>query len=333
MILSPAIIALMTGLFLLVAMTMSSSCISIRIIRDWDIKSGSEAQLALERKTHLISTVLVFVMCFELFSLFLFIYTVDHIHHLFVGAMCAAGTLNVNAYGYSTLVVKMLSFCLCGLWLILNNTDNQAYDYPLIKSKYKFLLFITGMVLLEAFLQFNYFMLMEPNLITSCCGALFSEGSQSIAGDMAALPVRPVKIALYASVLLTLRTGAYCCVKGKGYRLFAWCSGWLLALSIAAVISFIAVYFYELPSHHCPFCLLQKEYYYIGYPLYLSLFGAGIAGVGAGMLDRFKHVPSLSRIIPRAQRRLCLASMAGFLVFTAIATYPLLFSGFILEGY
>ena len=34
---------------------------------------------------------------FQLASLFLFIYTADHLHPLFVGAMCAAGTLYVNA--------------------------------------------------------------------------------------------------------------------------------------------------------------------------------------------------------------------------------------------
>jgi len=40
-----------------------------------------------------------------------------------------------------------------------------------------------------------------------------------------------------------------------------------------AILSFISVYFYELPTHHCPFCILQKEYGYVGYPLYLTLFG------------------------------------------------------------
>jgi hypothetical protein len=29
---------------------------------------------------------------------------------------------------------------------------------------------------------------------------------------------------------------------------------------------------YELPQHHCPFCLLQKDYYYIGYFMYTFLY-------------------------------------------------------------
>jgi hypothetical protein len=99
------------------------------------------------------------------------------------------------------------------------------------------------------------------------------------------------------------------------------------------VISFISLYFYQLPTHHCPFCLLQKEYYYIGYPLYLSLFGAGIAGIGLGVVNRFRNISSLKNIIPLAVKRLCFASVVGYAVFAIISTYPIIFSDFKLEGY
>ncbi len=56
--------------------------------------------------------------------------------------MCAAGTLNVNGYGYPALILKIVVFLLSGLWLLLNYADNRAYDYPLVKNKYLFLLFI-----------------------------------------------------------------------------------------------------------------------------------------------------------------------------------------------
>jgi hypothetical protein len=49
----------------------------VRIIRHWDIDSGSEYQLDLERRTYLISTLMAYAMGFQLFSLFLFIYTAD----------------------------------------------------------------------------------------------------------------------------------------------------------------------------------------------------------------------------------------------------------------
>ena len=96
---------------------------------------------------------------------------------------------------------------------------------------------------------------------------------------------------------------------------------------------YLGVFRQQLPTHHCPFCLLQKEYHYIGYPLYLFLFGAGITGAGLGVIDRFKTIASLQQIVPGLQKRLVLLSMSGYLIFTAIASTPILFSGFKLEGY
>jgi hypothetical protein len=45
-----------------------------------------------------------------------------------------------------------------------------------------------------------------------------------------------------------------------------------LIISIFSLIVFFSPYIYELPTHHCPFCILQSEYFYIGYFLYATLF-------------------------------------------------------------
>jgi hypothetical protein len=333
MILNPAIIALVTSSLLITAYAVYASTIGLQIIRRWDIKSGSEGQLVLERKTYLISTLLAYMFGLSLFSLFLFIYTADHVHNLFVGAMCAAGSLNVNQYGYPALVMKIINFFLCGVWLIVNYTDNKGHDYPLIRVKYKLLIVITGLLALETSLVINYFMGLKPNVITSCCGTLFSTDADSIAGGIASLPSVPAKVLFYLSVVLVLRSGIHFMVTGRAALVFSYFSTWLFVFSFVAVISFISLYFYELPTHHCPFDLLQQEYNYIGYPLYLSLFAAGITGAGAGVIHRFKDAPSLKSTIPGLQKILCLFSMIGYVVFTLIATYPMVFSDFILEGY
>ena len=91
------------------------------------------------------------------------------------------------------------------------------------------------------------------------------------------------------------------------------------------------MYFYELPTHHCPFCLLQRDYHYIGYALYLSLLPAGIFGAGVGVLQRFSAQTSLKRIIPVLQKRLCILSMSAYLAFVMITLYPIIFSDFVLE--
>ena len=333
MILNPAIIALVTSSLLITGYAFYASAIGLQIIGRWDINSGSEYQLVLERKTYLLSTLLSYLFGLSLFCFFLFIYTADHVHNLFVGAMCAAGSLNVNNYGYPALVIKIITFFLCGIWLVLNYTDNKGVDYPLIKSKYRLLIVITVMLTLETFLVINYFMELKPNVITSCCGTLFSTDVNTIVGGVASIPSVPAKIVFYLGVTLTIRTGIHFLVTGRAARVFSYFSTGLFIISVVAIISFISLYFYELPTHHCPFDLLQKEYHYIGYPLYLSLFAAGIVGASVGIIDRFKDAPSLTPVIPVLQKRLCLFSMIGYTVFTLIASYPIVFSDFILEGY
>ena len=333
MIISPGIIALITGSLLAAGFTLYGSFVGLQIIWRWDLSSGDELQLEFERRTYLVSTVLTYVMAFEIFGLFLFVYTADHIHPLFVGAMCAAGSLNVNPYGYPTLVAKLISVLFCGAWLIVNHTDNQAPDYPLIRFKYKFVLVIAALLLVESLLQINYFRDMSTNVLTTCCGTLFNEDAPTLGGGAAALPPVLTQIVFFLSLAVLIRIGLGFVLTRKAARAFSFMSNWLFLVSLVSVIVFISVYYYELPTHHCPFDLLQKEYHYIGYPLYACLLAAGISGTGVGLLDRFRQRTSLSEIIPVTQRKLCFFSMAGYICFAALSVYPMIFSDFKLTGY
>lgn len=324
---------MITSSLLIVGYAIYASTVGYQIIRWWDLQSGSDRQLKLERKTYLISTIMAYMFGFGLFSLLLFIYTADHIHEFFIGAMCAAGSLNVNKFGYPALTVKLISFILCGVWLILNYTDNKAFDYPLIKAKYKFLILITALLIFETYLLTNYFLDLKADVITSCCGILFSEEAKSFAGGIASLPSLTTKIIFYLSVVLTIRVGVQFYLTGRPANIYSYFSCWLFLISLVSIISFISLYFYEMPTHHCPFCLLQKEYHYIGYPLYLSLFAAGTSGIGIGVLERVTGAASLAPVIPLLQKRLCLISIINYAVFALITAYPMIFSDFRLEGY
>ncbi len=186
----PLILALLVASGLTGFLVLYASVFGVQILRRWDLRSGSELQLGLERKTYLISTLLAFVFSIELLSLFLFVFTADALHTFFVGAMCAAGTLHVNGFGYPALLLKMGNFVLAGIWLILNAADIRGYDYPLTKKKYGFLLVLTPLILAETVLQTAFFLKMKPDITTSCCGSLFSSSGNS-AGRRPRLPARP----------------------------------------------------------------------------------------------------------------------------------------------
>jgi hypothetical protein len=330
MILQPAVIALLTGSLLVVLMVLYAAFWGWKIIDGWDLQSGSERQLALEKKTYLVSTLMTYAFGFQILSFFLLVFVADDLHRLFVGAMCAAGTLNVNEYGYPAVVFKVLNCLLAGVWLILNYTDNRACDYPLIRKKYSLLLVIVPFLLVETEELWGYFLNLKANVITSCCGSLFSTEEEGVAAGLAALPVAPMQAGFFGVMALTLASGAYFLLKGKAGKLFAVAGTLAFPVSIAALISFIALYFYELPTHHCPFCILQREYHYVGYLIYATLLGGGIASAGTWALMPFRSVPSLQEALLRIQRRLAGTALVLYFIFTAVVIGQMLFSGLIL---
>jgi hypothetical protein len=330
MIMHPGILALITGSLLTSLMLMYAGWHGVRILRFWELSSGSELQLSLERRTYLISTLVSYALAFQLVSLFLFVFTADRLHLLFSGAMCAAGTLNANGFGYPLLILKLFNFMFAGVWLMVNHADNQGYDYPLIRFKYLLLVPLVPWSLLEFSYLYAYFAGLHADIITSCCGSLFSLERPGLAGDLSGLPAAPMRLVFFASMALTLASGAYSWRTGRGYYLFAAVSSCGFLVALASLISFICLYIYELPTHHCPFCILQGEYHYLGYPMYASLLGGGLAGLGTGVLAPWRGRGSMRQVIPRLQRRLALVAVLLFALYTLIAAWRMTFTSFTL---
>ena len=305
---------------------------AVQILRRWDLGSGSAAQIALERRTYFISTIMGFVFVAELLSLLLFVYVAERLSIQFVGAMCATGALNVNAFGWPTLLLKIAVFFLGFVWLSVNGIDQKGYDYPLIRTKYLLLLAIAPVLITETFLQWSYFLRLDPQVITSCCGSLFSGEARGVASELASLPRFGSLIAFYTSAALTLAAAAFAAALNNGTATFAITGSAAFVVAIAAIVSVISPYVYEQPHHHCPFCLLKAGYDYIGYYLYVPLFAATALALSAGVMMRFRHKPSLAIIVPMHARRFALLAGLGFVLFYAIATYAVLRSHLVLEG-
>ena len=331
MILHPTVIANLLAAYIGSGMVLYAVFYGVQILKSWDIQSGHELQLVLERKTYLISTLLSYVFGLQLLSLFLYIFTADSLTPLFVGAMCAAGTLNVDGFGYPTLVLKIFNFILAGLWLVLNYADNQGYDYPLIKKKYLLLAFVAPFIILETILESAYFLNMEADVITSCCGSLFSsERVTGIGSEIASLPALPMMRVFYGVLSGTLLCGIFFYLKGLGGYLYAVLSLLMFMISLISIVSFISLYIYELPTHHCPFCIIMEEYSYIGYLLYLLLFGAVVSGLGVGALLPFRQLESLQAMLTGFIRKLALASVILFAAFAALVSYEIVSSSLVI---
>jgi hypothetical protein len=332
MIFHPVVIALLVGSLLTCGMLLYSAYYGGKILKLWDLGSGSELQLNLERRTYLVSTVMSYAMAFQLLSLFLFVYTAEDMARFIIGAMCAAGSLYANLWGYPALILKILTFLLAGTWLVVNYADNRGYDYPLVKKKYGLLLIIAPFGMADLILQTGYFLNLNPDVITSCCGSLFTVGTGKSENSIAALPQGPAEILFYGGLGLTLATGIVFYRTGRAGYLFSAASVAAMTASMHALIAFISPYFYELPTHRCPFCILQKEYGFVGYPLYLALMIGTVAGLGVGATLPFRRVASLKEVLPAFQRRLAFIAMVSFTLFLMISVHGMLTSSLSLKG-
>ncbi len=316
MFLKPATLALLLVSLTGSGMILLAAFFAVKIVRYWDISSGSELQLQLEWRTYLISTLLGFCFVAELVALLLFIVNAESMSGQFVGAMCATGVLNVNGFGWPVLFLKIALFFCGAAWLVLNHVDNLARDYPLIRIKYSLLLGLVPLMLTETVLLFLYFLGLDPDVITSCCGTLFSADAQGVAGEISGVAPGNAMIMLISSGVVVLGCGIAYGKWKRGGLLFAAMAIAAFLAALIAIPSVIALYIYEHPHHHCPFCILKSEYDYIGYFLYITLFGATAFALGVGILSPWKRRAGLQEILTR---------VAGHLAWYAFGLYSLFY--------
>lgn len=335
MILHPGILALLLGSLLTLAAVLICAWIAFQVLRYWAPYRADQRQLSLERRSYLVSTLLNYALSFSILSLPLFLFTVDDLHPLFVGAMCATGSLNANPVGWLVLFNKILLVFCAGLWVVINHYDLQSEDSPLTKIKSLALLILVPFVAADFLLQTVYFFGLSPEIITSCCGSLFSSGSKGLAAQVSSLPIQPMMIVFYTVlavhllvILINLRS-----IRRFWRALLAVSAGLLFFTGLAAAVSFISLYVYELPSHHCPFDMLQRSFNYIGYPLYLGLFGTVLCSFVPSMLDFLGSSHGFADTLAKVQRQWLFTALGFYLMFLLVSSWPLVFSRLSLRSF
>lgn len=314
MIFQPAALALLLAASLNALLLLGSGVFALHLLRHWNPASGSERQIGLERRTYLVGTLVGLSLLLGLPALALFAHNADAMAPFFTGAMCAVGSLKANAWGMPALLTMLAGFFLAAAWLVLNHLDGLGWDTPLIRGKYRLLLLLAPLALAQAVLLWLYYLNLNPEVITSCCGSLFGPASGGVAAEMAALPVATAMPLFFAGLLLTLAVGVLFLARGRFGRLFGLLACLHFPLALAAVVAFVAPYIYEQPNHHCPFCLLQAEHGYAGWVLYLPLFLGTASGIGAGLAAAVR-AESLKVSAPRVAAGLAKLSLLALGVF------------------
>ena len=327
MILHPWILGLIIGHSALLLVFSLGVINAWQIFRGWDYNSAEEKQFLLEKKTYLVSTVMKFALLTQILMLFLFEMAADELANVLPGAMCAVGTLSSNSYGFSLLNLKIVSFFVYFIWLMINYLDNQIESYPLVRKKYLVLMLIYPLAVAETILIFMFAFDLDPSVITSCCGSVYNEGSEGLGGSLSGAPAGFI-LPLFFSIIILLLLNRFVFnrrdaeKKGLGNLLEfpLWIAFFITA--IVVIISFISTYVYEILSHKCPFCFMGTEYHYYGDALYLCLFVATATGIAVGLLETIKQPETLKEKARLLQKKMNTVSLWGMLAFVVIGFLP-----------
>ena len=240
--------------------------VSLKVLVKWDFESFTPLQFALERQAYLVSTIILFVFLMKFILVVYFIFTIDTLSLLLPGAMCGAGVIKANVYGSYLLVLKMFILFLLTLWLYVHFYDMRTKNHQWFRQKSWLFSLIFVFIVLELGLDFSYFSNINTHLPVSCCSALFGqlEGANPLPFGLNVPMLLILFFMLYVLVLLSLKSG-YTMLYILANILFVY-------ISYYAVVYFFGTYIYQLPTHKCPFCMLQAEYAYVGYLLWASLF-------------------------------------------------------------
>jgi hypothetical protein len=314
-ILHPPVLALLLVALLGAATLAWAGVFSLSLLRHWNLASGARKQIELERRTYLVATVLALVMLAQGFALLLMVFNADRTAPLLVGAMCAFGSFNASVYGFPALYAKMALFFAAIVWLALHHADGLAPDYPLTRRKYALLLaLLLPLALADAALSLAYFLDLKADMLTSCCGTAFNPEKASLSADAAAWDPQWALATLFGALAAGLLLGWLADGRQRLALAYGVFSAVFLAIALGAVVAAVSIYVYESPHHHCPFCLLKREYGYFGFALYAPLFLGTACGLASGALS-LRPPASLRAALPGLTRRLRRASMAGLALF------------------
>jgi len=277
MFLTPEILTLQILNLIFLSFGTIAFILSIKIALKWDLNATTKLQYSLEKQSFLTATIIKYIFTLKIPLFLFFIFTLDKLSNILPGAMCAAGVVNATVYGNYLLVLKVINIYIFGFWLVLHYVDIKQPTLPYTKQKFQFFIVIYFLLLIEIIIEYLMFSSIDISKIVNCCGTLYSSAATSFISKLFLISNQTILFVFYFNFILII----FSYIK-KYKQLFSIVNFLFIIVSIISLILFFGTYIYELPTHHCPFCYLQKDYYYVGYLIYILLFLGTFNGLLVG---------------------------------------------------
>jgi len=241
---------------------------TIYILKYYKKNRTSTLQYKLEKHSYLIVTIIYISLMIKVLFLPYFIFTIDKLSNIISGAMCGAGVIGANIYGEPLIILKLVIILVTMLWLRLHRYDLIVKGFIYFKKKMWLFIFIFILLVIELILEYLFFTNLSIQNPVSCCSTLYksTQNSNQLPFN---LSIFQLVIGFYLSYILLLISSYF----QKRY-IVTFLSFVYIYMSYFSIVYFFSSYIYQLPSHKCPYCLLQSDYYFIGYGIYGSIIMA-----------------------------------------------------------
>lgn len=283
---------------------------AVKIALYFNPKSTTSKQYNLNKKSYLVATIIKFALIVKLPLFLFYIWTLDIISGIVPGAMCAAGIVSATEFGTGLLMIKVLIlFGLFG-WLLLHSLDINAVDYPYTKLKFIVFQPICILMGIELIMEVSHFMQISTDVPVQCCSVVFEQSSAGVSSLMQNETL--LLVLFYFTFASSLIFGIF-----QRAVLFSISSILFMFVGIQTLIRFFSSYVYELPTHKCPFCLLQGDYYYVGYLIYILFFIGAAMALNVFIVHLLKKTPK--------KRFYKISIIANALLVLILSLYPIVF--------
>lgn len=253
-----------------------------KFMQNWNFSSTSSSQLVLEKKSIFLSLFFKVLLVIKLILFPLLFYTTDMLSDHIHGAMCSAGVVNANGWGNGLILLSFINLIVLSFLVTIDYLDFHSKNYPFTPSKFKISYYLTQSMAIEFIFTILFFSNIELESVVQCCSTLFSSSGASLSTQL-----YPIEYPIYFTVLTLFSLVA----EGKRfYRMSFILHLFYGAMALVSIVYLYSPYIYQLPTHRCPYCLFQKEHYYIGYPLYLLLYLSLYSGILNTFLGHFYQI-------------------------------------------
>ncbi len=246
-------------LLLLISVSMF---VVLKILKYWDFEASTTFQYGLEKRNYLVNTIIIFTVSVKIILFILFVKSLDDLSPLVPGAMCATGVIGANKYGNILLVYKIFILFLLGVWIMINKLDLMTKKFAYLRKKYYLFVVIFILIVIEFILEILFFTDIPLNTPVFCCSVVFVV--ENLPFGLETIDIVKIFYLIFVFILVSnyFRKSSLSFILNVLF----------LFIAYYCATYYFGTYVYEQPNHKCPFCMLQKDYHYVGYLIWSTLF-------------------------------------------------------------